>query len=147
MKLITLALTLTVVGIVGTLLAEELSQRDQLHIQVQQICPVSGLKLGQHGTPLKTKLGDETLFLCCGGCVDKQVNPEHWATIHANFAKAQGTCPIMKKPLPDNPRWTIVEGQIIYVCCPPCIEKIAANPAAAIKAVDELYANSIPQDR
>ena len=122
---------------------QELSHRDQLRAAVQEICPVSGGKLGDMGTPFKVKVGEETVFLCCQGCMKRKVNPQHWATIHTNFAKAQGICPVMKNDLPKNPKWTIVEGQIIYVCCPPCTKKIVADPQAYLKTVDELYTASL----
>ena len=121
----------------------KLSAHDQLKIAVQEICPMTGNKLGTHGTPLKVKLGEETLFLCCKGCLKQQVNPKHWATIHANFARAQHICPIMKKPLPKNPKWTFINGNIIYVCCPPCAKKLGADPLAATKKLDELYMASL----
>ena len=124
-------------------------RRDQLHIAVQQICPTSGLKLGEHGPPLKVIVGDhkEQVFLCCKGCLQQKIDPKHWATIHANFAKAQRLCPVMKKELPENPKWTIVEGQIFYVCCPPCTKKIAADPKTFLRQVDELYAASLKQEQ
>lgn len=120
-------------------------QRDQLHIAVQQICPVSGQRLGEHGAPIKVTVGDqkEEVFLCCQGCLEQKIDPTHWATIHANFAAAQRICPIMKKPLPQNPKWTIVGGQIVYVCCPPCTKKIAADPRNYLNQVDALYAASL----
>ena len=124
--------------------AQEVSRHDQIHIAVQEICPVSGQKLGDHGAPLKVKIGEEALFVCCRGCLQgKQVDPQHWATIHANFAKAQRICPIMKKELPANPKWTVVEGQIVYVCCPPCTEKVAAEPQRFLQRIDELYLESL----
>ena len=123
--------------------AQELSKHDQLKIAVQEICPVSGQKLGAHGQPLKVKIGQEEIFLCCRGCLKGKVNPEHWATIHANFLEAQGKCPVMKKPLPANPKWTIVDGQIIYICCPPCTEKIQADPSAYLRQVDQYYTASL----
>lgn len=116
---------------------------DQLQIAVQQICPVSGQKLGAMGAPVKAKIGEENIFLCCKGCAKGKVKPEHWATIHANFAKAQGTCPVMGKPLPKDPKWTIVEGRIVFVCCPPCIEKVKAEPEKYLEKVDALYAASL----
>jgi hypothetical protein len=118
-------------------------KREQLRIAVQAICPMSGGKLGEHGAPLKVKVGEETLFLCCQGCLKKKINPEHWATIHANFAEAQRICPIMKKELPQNPKWTFVDGQIVYVCCPPCTKKIAADPTTCLRQIDELYTASL----
>ena len=75
----------------------KLSQRDQLRIKAQQICPVSGQKLGNHGQPIKVNVGKESVYLCCKGCLKSKVDPQHWSTIHGNFAKAQHMCPVMKK--------------------------------------------------
>jgi hypothetical protein len=125
--------------------AAEEAGRDQLHMAVQEICPVTGNRLGDHGTPIKVAVGEhkEEVFLCCEGCARGQIDPRHWATIHANFAKAQRICPVMKHELPENPKWTIVAGQIIYVCCPPCTKKIAANPTVYLRKVNDLYAASL----
>lgn len=124
-------------------IAKEQQQRDQLRIGVQEICPVSGEKLGSMGAPIKVKVGEENIFMCCKGCLKQKIKPEHWGTIHANFAKAQGICPVMKHELPKKPKWTIVEGQIVYVCCPPCTKKINADPVTYLRAVDQLYAASL----
>lgn len=118
-------------------------QRDQLRIAAQQICPVSGQKLGAHGKPIKVKVGKESVYLCCKGCLKTKVNPKHWSTIHANYAKAQGECPVMKKQLPQKPKWTIVDGRIVYVCCPPCTKKIDADPQTFLSKVDALYAANL----
>jgi YHS domain-containing protein len=122
---------------------QEEAKRDQIHIAVQEVCPVSGEKLGEHGAPIKTKVGEETVFLCCKGCLQEKVSPDHWATIHANFAKAQRICPVMKKELPKNAKWTIIEGRIVYVCCPPCTKKVAAAPERFLRQIDELYTASL----
>lgn len=119
------------------------SQRDQLRIAAQKICPVSGQKLGAHGKPIKVKVGKESVYLCCKGCLNSKVTPQHWATIHANYAKAQGECPVMKKQLPQKPKWTIVDGRIVYVCCPPCTKKIATDPQTYLSKVDELYSANL----
>ena len=132
-----------VVGSAHLVNGQELSRRYQLSLAVQEICPMTGQQLGDHGAPIKVQIGEETVFLCCRGCLQRQVNPEHWATIHANFARAQGICPVMEHQLPDNPRWTIVQGQIVYVCCPPCIEKIEADPETFLQQVDELYSAAL----
>jgi hypothetical protein len=128
---------------------EQQLTRDQLHISVQAICPVSGEKLGAHGTPIKVTVGKakEEVFLCCQACLKQKLEAKHWATIHANFAKAQRICPVMKKPLPKNPKWTIVKGQIVYVCCPPCTKKIAAKPKTYLRQVDKLYTASLRTKR
>jgi hypothetical protein len=117
--------------------------RDELQIAVQEICPVSGQKLGAMGAPVKARIGEEQIFLCCQGCAKSKVKAEHWATIHANFAKAQARCPVMDRPLPTSPKWTIVDGRIVFVCCPPCIEKIEADPKAYLQKVDALYMASL----
>lgn len=149
MKTTAMVLTLIVVGLAtqvrtakGVETAEEAQARhDQLRIAVQEICPVSGQRLGEMGPPIKVTVGEakEEVFLCCIGCVKGKINSEHWATIHANIARAQSRCPIMKKELPEGAKWTIVDGEVIYVCCPPCIKKIAANPDESIKQVDAYY--------
>ncbi len=123
--------------------AQQLSKRDRLRASVQGICPISGKKLGAHGAPLKVQVGKETVFICCKGCLKGKINPRHWATIHANFARAQGKCPVMKHRLPRNPKWTVVRGQIVYVCCPPCTEKIANDPDKYLRMIDEYYTSSI----
>ena len=81
---------------------DEQARRDQIRMSVQEICPSTGNKLGTHGAPIKVRIGQETLFMCCKGCLQGKINPQHWATIHNNFAKAQRICPIMKKQLPQR---------------------------------------------
>lgn len=143
MKYVTFALVIALTGLCSIGSAQELSKRDQLRIAVQGICPISGGQLGSMGTPIKAQVGQETVYLCCKGCLQKQINPQHWATIHANFAKAQRICPVMKHELPKNAKWTIVQGQVVYVCCPPCTKKIAADPETYIRKIDELYEASL----
>lgn len=127
--------------------AAEPSRHDQLRIAVQKICPVSGKKLGENGTPIKGKVREETVFFCCEDCLKQEVNAEHWSAIHANIAKAQTICPVMKKPLPEDPKSTIVEGQVFYLCCPPCGKKIAADSARYLRQVDGLYAASLEAEK
>ncbi len=123
--------------------AAELQRREQLRIAVQAICPVSGGKLGSMGDPIKVTVGEETVYLCCKGCMKREIKPEHWSTLHVNIAKAQGICPVMKHDLPKTAKWTLVEGQVIYICCKPCSKKIQADPASYLRAVDKLYAVSL----
>ncbi len=123
--------------------AQEQQQRDQLRAAVQEICPVSGGKLGSMGEPIKVKVGEETVFMCCKGCLKQKIKPEHWATIHTNIAKAQGICPVMKKSLPKQPKWTFVDGQIVYICCPGCDKKIIAKPQQFLRQIDQLYITAL----
>jgi len=143
MKSTAIAIVTVTLGICSFATAQDPSRSDQIHIAVQAICPISGQELGEHGAPVKVKIGEETLFVCCKSCLQGKVNPQYWATIHANFAKAQRICPIMEHELPANPKWTIVEGQIFYVCCPPCTAKIAEDPKTYLKKLDELYLASL----
>lgn len=118
---------------------------EQLRIAAQEICPVSGRKLGDHGTPIKVAVGQqkEEVYLCCKGCLSGKLDAKHWSKIHRNIAAAQGKCPVMQKPLPDNAKWTVVKGQVVYVCCPPCTNKIEKTPDTYLSKVDEYYSKSL----
>ena len=118
---------------------------DEVRAAVQKICPVSGLKLGDHGDPIRAKIGEQEVFLCCKSCKNGKVKKEHWTKIHKNFATAQGICLVMENDLPKNPEWTIVNGRLFYVCCPPCIEKIEADPDAYATKLDAIYAAHVKQ--
>lgn len=137
---------ITIIGLLAVLAvasgahAQETMTSEEVRVAVQQICPVSGLELGAHGPPVKVKIGQQEMFLCCESCQNLKVKPEHWATIHQNMATAQGVCVVMENELPKSPKWTIVNGRLLFVCCPPCIDKIEADPATHIQKVDEAYA-------
>ncbi len=122
---------------------------EQLHSGVQRICPVSGLPLGDHGPPVKVLVGEqeEEIFLCCKACATRQIDAAHWKTIHTNIAAAQRVCPVMKKDLPAKPAWEIIGGRVVFVCCPPCLEKIAAEPESHLQLIDQLYAESLQTER
>ena len=124
---------------------ERQAHSDHMNMAAQGICPVSGQKLGSMGEPIKVKVGaEEVAFLCCKGCQGKQLKAEHWATVQANLAKAQGTCPVMGKPVDASMKSTVVNGRKIFVCCPPCIEKINAEPAAFVAKLDSQIAAKLP---
>lgn len=118
----------------------KLTEADQLRIAVQGICPVMGAKLGSMGEPIKVKLGDQIGYLCCKACTGKKVKAEHWQKIQQNIAAAQGTCPIMGKPVDATMKSTVIKGHRIFVCCPPCIDKIRDDENGSIK---KLYANYV----
>jgi hypothetical protein len=120
-----------------------LTANDQLQIAVQKICPVMGGELGSMGDPIKVQMGSQFVYLCCKGCVGKQAKAEHWKTIQANIAKAQGTCPIMGKAVTPDMKSTVVNGQQVFVCCPPCIDKIQADPKAALTKVNASYVSFV----
>tara|TARA_R110002020_G_scaffold232366_1_gene443937 strand:- start:2503 stop:2973 length:471 start_codon:yes stop_codon:yes gene_type:complete len=149
-------LTLTIMfGIAGQTFADDghaqhgKEHHQKMRMEVQGICPVSGEKLGTHGEPVAVTVGPkkEEVFLCCKACLEGKIDAKNWATIHANIVKAQGTCPVMKKPLPKNAEWTVVEGQIVYVCCPPCTDKIERNPTKYLETVDGFYHDSLTAEK
>jgi len=117
----------------------QLSKFDRIKIEVQRVCPVSGDTLGSMGDPLKVKIGQEEIFLCCKKCTKGQISKELWVKIHRNFAAAQGICPVMEKPLPANAKVTTVNGQAVYICCPPCSKKIQADPQKYLTKVAGYY--------
>jgi len=124
-----------------------LTQADHLQIAVQKICPVTGEALGSMGEPVKVQVGEQVAFLCCNGCQGKELNAEHWKTIQTNLAAAQGTCPIMDKPVDASMKSTVVNGQQVFVCCPPCIAKIQADAAGSLKKVNASYAFYVAKER
>ena len=121
----------------------KLPLKDQARAMVQKICPVSGNALGALGVPDKVRVGKLDVFLCCEGCRDGKINQEHWKTIAHNIKKAQAICPVMEHELPKNAKSTTVAGQLVYVCCPPCTKKIAADPEKYLSKVDAYYKESI----
>lgn len=126
--------------------AADQSKTDRLLVQAQKICPVSGKDLTKMGGPVKARIGEQSAFLCCKGCFDGKVQEEHWEQIQVNLRKAQGKCPAMGKPLPDDAASMVVEGRRIFVCCPPCTKKIEADPKGYIAKVDELLEENLKRD-
>ncbi|RMF97983.1 MAG: hypothetical protein D6741_09735 [Planctomycetota bacterium] len=125
----------------GTASAEAAKQAaiDRLKIAVQGVCPVSGQRLGAHGTPVKAQVAGETIFLCCKGCFGGKISGENWAKIHSAMKAAQGVCPVMGKPLPANAQSVVIDGQTVFVCCPGCISKIKADPKLYLGKVYAAY--------
>ena len=124
----------------GKYLAE--AARDRARIAAQGICPVSGKKLGSMGEPVKSKIGDEEVFLCCEGCKGLAADPDHWKTVLANLKKAQETCPVSGESLPDEAQSIVVDGRRVFVCCADCIKTVKADSSTYVNKLDELYAKS-----
>ena len=47
-----------------------LNEADRAAALVQKVCPVSDEALGSMGTPIKVKVGDREVFICCESCRD-----------------------------------------------------------------------------
>lgn len=109
----------------------------------QRVCPVTGKDLFSMGGPVKAKVGEETFFLCCKACFKGKIQQEHWDQVQANLIAAQGKCPVMGRPLPKDAKSTLVDGQRIFVCCPPCTEKVKADPEQSLAKLDKLLEENL----
>jgi hypothetical protein len=116
---------------------DKTTHEDELMIAAQKTCPISGEALGEMGAPVKTKVGDQTIFLCCKACIGKEISPENRQKLTANLIAAQGICPVLGKPLPKDAASVVVNNRQVFVCCKMCIAKIQADPAKYIAKVDD----------
>jgi YHS domain-containing protein len=119
---------------------------DDLLMQAQKICPVSGHQLGKHGDPLKSKIDGKTLFLCCDDCTDKPANKAHMAKVTAHLIAAQKKCPVTGKALAKNAPSVVVEGRTIFVCCKNCPAKVKADATATIAKVNAMLKENVKHD-
>ena len=130
---------------------------DAALIAQQKVCPVMDEPLGGMGQPIKVLIGEHPIYLCCKGCIKKvqaepakylamvygsapavvaegsdQVRPGIFkvSAIDAPFVAAQKRCPVMDEPLEamGGPFKVNADGRAIYICCPGCAKKIAAEP-------------------
>ncbi|WP_430453384.1 hypothetical protein [Rhodopirellula europaea] len=134
------------------------TQADAAAIAAQKTCPVMDEPLGGMGTPIKVMVGDKPIYLCCKGCIKKiQAEPAKYLAMvygssnqasvpagteqvregifkvvsaDAPFIAAQKKCPVMDEPLDamGGPYKVNADGKAIYICCPGCAKKIAAEP-------------------
>jgi len=116
---------------------------EQLLIQAQKICPVSGEELGGHGKVAKATFDGKTLYLCCDDCKGKPADKEAMAKITANMIAVQKTCPVLGKDLPEGAASVVVNGRTLFVCCKPCIKKIKADPKKYIAKTDSLLKENL----
>ena len=108
-------------------------------IAAQQICPVSGKKLGSMGRSIKVSVQGRDVYVCCQGCVNTlKRSPEKYLArlprtnsgpTKATKADAQAVafqkiCPVMDEPLNAmGGPWKInIEGREVFVCCKGCIK-------------------------
>lgn len=48
-----------------------LYEADRAATARQRVCPVMNTPLGDHGEPIKLLVGDQPVYVCCAGCVEK----------------------------------------------------------------------------
>ncbi len=64
------------------------AKTDQELIAKQKICPVTGHALGSMGAPVKMKVKDRTVFLCCAGCKARfSADPDKYVKIIDEYLK------------------------------------------------------------
>ncbi len=120
----------------------DLERRAKLRIGVQKICPVSGKELSADKTShtITDPESKETLYVCCEQCTKSKPKESYMETISENLAKAQKHCLVMKdNEISEKSKTAIIEGQRIYICCPPCTKKMTAAPEKYLSALDDLY--------
>jgi YHS domain-containing protein len=130
------------------------TKSDAAAVARQKLCPVMDTPLGSMGTPLKVSGLGRDVFLCCKGCLKSlkkepqkylaKLPPLPGATkssvvkatkADARFVAAQKLCPVMEKPLDamGGPYRTVVEGRVVYLCCPGCAKKLHANSSVYLE--------------
>jgi hypothetical protein len=124
---------------------DKTAREDALMIEAQKTCPITGAALGEMGPPVKTTIGDQTVFLCCKNCVGKEISKENRDKLTANLIAAQGTCPVLGNPLPKDAASIVVKDRQIFVCCKMCLAKIKADPDKYIAKVDAQLQKNLPQ--
>jgi hypothetical protein len=115
---------------------DKAADEDALMIAAQKTCPITGEALGEMGPPVKTTIGDQTVFLCCKSCLGKEISKENREKLTANLIAAQATCSVLGKPLPKDAASIVVKDRQIFVCCKMCLAKIKADPDKYIAKVD-----------
>ncbi|WP_235935352.1 hypothetical protein [Candidatus Laterigemmans baculatus] len=76
----------------------------------------------------------------------EQVRPGVYKTVAADlpFITAQKTCPVMDEPLDSmgGPYRVEAEGRAVYICCPGCAKKVAADPQKYLAVLAEKGVNA-----
>jgi Cu(I)/Ag(I) efflux system membrane fusion protein len=115
----------------------------------QKICPVTGNELGTMGDPVPVNLASGQVWICCEGCqTPLKEQPGKYLPKLARTewtVEQQGICPVtrarlgsMGEPLPVE-----VENQKLWVCCAGCPEKLKAEPARYLAALEPAPRNVV----
>ncbi len=102
--------------------------------KAQTTCPMTGNPIDKKHF---VEVDGKRIYLCCPACAEA-VKKDPAAAL-AKLAErgetaenVQTTCPIMGGKI-NKQLFADVNGKRIYVCCAACIEKIKADPDAALK--------------
>jgi Cu(I)/Ag(I) efflux system membrane fusion protein len=108
----------------------------------QKICPVTGSELGSMGDPLPVKLASGQIWICCEGCqTPLEGQPDKYLPKLARTewtVEQQEICPVTRAKLGSMgaPLAVEVENQKLWVCCAGCPEKLKAEPARYLAALE-----------
>ncbi|NQU39552.1 MAG: hypothetical protein HQ523_06335 [Lentisphaerae bacterium] len=108
------------------------------NVVVQTTCPVMGGKIKQD---LYVDHEGKRVYVCCKGCIAKlQKDPlKYIAKMEAEgvtVAKVQTLCPVMGGKIKKE-HYLDHDGKRIYVCCPGCLKKLAAEAAQYIRTMEK----------
>ncbi|QDU57921.1 eL24 family ribosomal protein [Aeoliella mucimassa] len=139
------------------IVAAPATEADAEAIKLQKTCPVTEAPLGSMGSPIKVTGLDRDVYLCCQGCLKAlEKSPEKYLAKlpplptpkpvvvlatkdDAAFVAAQKLCPVMDEPLDamGGPYKTVVEGKVVYLCCPGCAKMLNAEPEKYLAKLKE----------
>ncbi len=122
-------------------------------MRAQQLCPVTGEKLGSMGPPIPVTVKGQMIQVCCKTCVAAvQRDPDRYLQKVAAELNAQSPmvpdnrlqfgrqrlCPVtgqelgsMGPPIP-----VTVSGRTVYVCCRACVNALQRDPAKYLGRID-----------
>ncbi len=108
-------------------------------------CVVSGGELGKMGDPIVKVYHGRQVKFCCEMCVPKfEQNPEKYLSkVDAKIISSQmafyplDTCLMSGKPLGADAKNLVIGNRLVRTCCERCAAKVKADPAKALKSLDE----------
>ena len=153
----------------------QLSELDRDLALAQVICPVTEFALGSMGPPIKVRVDNQNVLICCEGCRDrlikdpqnyfsileryhqKEVSPEELAAIETAFAPltgvdrqravSQSICPVTEMRLGSmgTPIKVDVKGEPVFICCEACRDPLLAEPDRHLNRLTGSGGNSAKQ--
>ena len=119
------------------------AQKVAAAIEAQRVCPVSGLTLGSMGSPIPITVGNQTVYVCCKGCINAvKSKPEKYLVTAATLSfspateadadaiKRQKVCPVTGESLGSMGMPIKVAGlaRDVYLCCEGCVKPLKKDP-------------------
>jgi Cu(I)/Ag(I) efflux system membrane fusion protein len=114
----------------------------------QQVCPVSNAPLDSMGGAVPVSLGSSRVYICCDSCEAPLKNePKRYlARLRRPVAEPrQEICPVTRQKLGSmgEPVPVEVDGRKVQVCCAGCIDKLKAEPARYLAALEPAPADAV----